>query len=146
VVGDGREEEALRESARELGIFERVYFAGYQGNCTGWMKLMDCMVQPSLTEGTPNSVLEAICLEIPIVATAVGGVPALIRNEENGILVPAGDSMALAEAMRRIFVQPELRDALLAGNANPGGDYAPERQRALLLNLYESLSLSLPNS
>ncbi len=139
VVGDGREQQALEQMAVELGVRERIYFAGYQGNCSGWMELMDCMVQPSLTEGTPNSILEAMCLGVPVVATAVGGVPALIQDGENGMLGAAEDAAALAAMMYRVMMEPELRAGLALAALNTGGEYAPARQRALLLKLYEGL-------
>ena len=62
VVGDGREQPLLEAQAAALGLEGQVYFAGYQGNAGEWMRLMDALVQPSLTEGTPNSVLEALLL------------------------------------------------------------------------------------
>ena len=142
VVGEGREQKTLEQRADELDVRNRICFAGYQGNCTEWMRLMDCMVQPSLTEGTPNSILEAMCLGVPVIATAVGGVPALIRDGENGMLIPPSDAMALTMAMRKVVLEPTLRTALATGAANTQGNYAPSRQRDHLLNLYESLSLT----
>ena len=142
VVGDGREEVALQELATELGVRQQIHFAGFQGDCSPWMKLMDCMVQPSLTEGTPNSILEAMCLGVPVVATEVGGVPALIRNGVNGMLVPPGDAASLASMMQTVAAAPELRKSLIAGATNTGGEYAPAKQRANLLELYDGLKLT----
>lgn len=137
VVGDGREQEALEKQAAELQIRDRVHFAGFQGNPADWMRLFDCMVQPSLTEGTPNSVLEALCFQIPVVATAVGGVPDLIVDNSNGLLVPAKDAHALAESMKKIADSPELR-ARLAGGANDiKSEYSPDTQRKKLVEVYE---------
>ena len=143
MVGDGREDQALERLSVELGIREHIYFAGYQGNCTEWMELMDCLVQPSLTEGTPNAILEAMCVGIPVVATAVGGVPALIRNGDNGMLVPPADSAALAATMQRVLLQPQLRSALVSSATATQGEYAPARQRAHYFDLYKSLSLTV---
>jgi glycosyltransferase involved in cell wall biosynthesis len=144
VVGDGREQEALERQATELGIRERIHFAGYQGDCNQWMQMMDCMVQPSLTEGTPNSVLEAMCLGVPVVATAVGGVPDLIVDGENGLLVPAANPTALAEAMRRILLSPELRSRLAAGGEAITREYSPEAQRKKLIAVYETAFQAQP--
>ena len=69
---------------------------------------MDAFVLPSLTEGTPMALLEAMAHRIPVVATAVGGVPAVITNRVNGMLVPAGDALALAHALREMSSSSEL--------------------------------------
>jgi glycosyltransferase involved in cell wall biosynthesis len=143
VVGDGREQDPLEKQAASLGIRDKVHFAGYQGNCTEWMRLMDCMVQPSLTEGTPNSVLEAMCLDLPVIATAVGGVPDLIADGENGLLVPPGDPAALAAAMRRTMQSEELRRELAAGGSVITREYSCERQREKLIAVYEKAFQSL---
>jgi glycosyltransferase involved in cell wall biosynthesis len=138
VVGDGREQEALEQQASQLGIRDRVVFAGYQGNIADWMRLFGCMVQPSLTEGTPNSVLEALCLQVPVIATAVGGVPDLVMHGCNGLLVPAEDATQLADAMKLVLESAELRDRLIAGGAAVKAEYSPEVQRQKLIKVYET--------
>jgi len=113
VVGDGVEQGPLEQQATQLGIRDKVYFAGFQGNPAEWMRLLDCLVQPSLTEGTPNSVLEALCLRVPVIATAVGGVPDLIVDGGNGLLVQPERPDELADAMDRMRSSPELRHRLI---------------------------------
>ena len=137
VVGDGREQAALEKQATDLAIREKVHFAGYQGNCDEWMRLFDCMVQPSLTEGTPNSVLEALCLQVPVVATAVGGVPDLIVHRHNGLLVPAHDANALAQSMLEVVRYPELKAKLIAGGSSLKEEYSPETQRNRMVAVYK---------
>jgi glycosyltransferase involved in cell wall biosynthesis len=137
VVGDGVEQEPLEQQASQLGIREKVHFAGFQGNPAEWMRLFDCMVQPSLTEGTPNSVLEALCLRVPVVATAVGGVPDLIVDGRNGLLAPPANISELAGAMRRMHDLPELRGRLIAGAEELSDEYRPAYQRKKLIEVYE---------
>lgn len=139
VVGDGKEQVPLEQQAARLGIRDKVHFAGFQGNCTEWMQLLDCMVQPSLTEGTPNSVLEALCLRVPVVATAVGGVPDLIADGRNGLLVPAEDAVRLAEAMERMWKSAELRSRLVAGADELTAEYSPDYQRQKLIEVYQEV-------
>lgn len=139
VVGNGAEQPALEQQAAHLGIRDAVYFAGYQGNCAPWMQLMDCMVQPSLKEATPNTVLEALYLNVPVLATAVGGVPDLIQNEKNGLLVPAADPSSMTQAMRRLVSDPRLCRQLTEGGAELTREYSPERQRQRLLALYDEV-------
>ncbi len=139
VVGDGREQEPLEQQASQLGIRDKVYFAGFQGNPAEWMRLMDCMVQPSLTEGTPNAVLEALCLRVPVIATAVGGVPDLIADGRNGLLVRSGDVDALAGAMERMWNSPELRARLISGGNELTAEYSPAYQRQNLIEVYDDV-------
>jgi len=139
VVGDGREQVSLERQAYELGIRDRVHFAGYQGNCTEWMKLFDCIVQPSLTEGTPNAVLEALCLRVPIIATDVGGVPDLIVDGKNGLLVPSENIGQLSLAMKKIIDSPELRNQLAAGVPELTLEYSPAYQRQKLIAVYDEV-------
>jgi glycosyltransferase involved in cell wall biosynthesis len=139
VVGDGREQEPMEQQASQLGIRERVYFAGFQGNCTEWMHLMDCLVQPSLTEGTPNAVLEALCLKVPVIASAVGGVPDLIVDGRNGLLVPAADADQLAVAMKKMWSSPELKNEFAIGAAELTWEYTSAHQRSKLIEVYDEV-------
>ncbi|MHB8303934.1 MAG: glycosyltransferase [Acidobacteriaceae bacterium] len=140
VLGEGREESALRLQARRLGIEPRVCFAGFQRKPASWMKVMDCMVQPSLTEGTPSSVLEAMLLGVPVIATAVGGVPDVIANGESGLLVRPGSAVALAEAMEKMVRSTTMRRQLaLEAKRSVEHNFSPQRQRALLEMLYSTM-------
>ena len=139
VVGDGREQKPMEEQASHLGIREKIYFAGFQGNCTEWMQLMDCLVQPSLTEGTPNAVLEALCLRVPVIASAVGGVPDLIVDGRNGLLVPAGDVDRLAIAMKKMWSSPELKNEFAVAAAELTREYTSAHQRTKYIQLYDEV-------
>lgn len=139
IVGDGKEEQPLKQQATHLGIREQIHFAGFQGNCTEWMQMMDCLVQPSLTEGTPNAVLEALCLKLPVIATAVGGVPDLIVNGRNGLLVPPANVEQMAAAMETMWLSPDLRTRLTAGTEDLLQQYLPTYQRQCLIALYEEV-------
>ncbi|MBI4003951.1 MAG: glycosyltransferase [Candidatus Omnitrophica bacterium] len=99
VIGDGPSRQSLEAQARALGIAERVRFVGLQRDIPAWLSALDLFVLPSLEEGAPIAVIEAMAAGCPIVATAVGGVPELITDHETGLLVPPGDVDALAEAI-----------------------------------------------
>ncbi len=139
IVGDGKEEQPLKQQATQLGIREQIHFAGFQGSPTEWMKTMDCLIQPSLTEGTPNSVLEALCLNLPVIASAVGGVPDLIVDGRNGLLVPAADVKQLAAAMKKMWLSPDLRNRLAAGAEDLLQEYSPAYQRQRLMDVYDEV-------
>jgi len=149
IVGDGKEEQPLKQQATQLGIREQIHFAGFQGSPTEWMQMMDCLVQPSLTEGTPNTVLEALCLKLPVIASAVGGVPDLIVDGKNGLLVPAANVDQMADAMKRMWLSPDLRSRLAAGAEDLLQEYSPAYQRQRLIEVYDEVfrggSISQPS-
>lgn len=140
LLGEGREEPSLRAQARRLGIEPRVCFAGFQRRASAWMKAMDCLVQPSLTDGTPNSVLEAMLLGIPVIATDTGGIPDVIQSGETGLLVEPDSPIALADAMKKIIRSSALRNQLAAeAKYRVEQDFSPARQRELLEMLYKTM-------
>jgi glycosyltransferase involved in cell wall biosynthesis len=120
VAGDGPERGALERRARELGIEGRVRFLGSTSR-EGVLRLFraaDAALLSSSWENLPHSVLEALAVGSPVIATAVGGVPEIVRNGENGLLVPPADPQALAGAIRRFLADEGLRRRL--ADAAPG--------------------------
>jgi len=113
-LGDGPLRPRLERMTTDLGLSERVEFLGFQADTTPWYSAMDAFVLPSLTEGTPMALLEAMAHGLPAIASAVGGVPAVIANKRNGLLVPPGDQHRLVDAMRLVATRPALRSILSA--------------------------------
>lgn len=107
VVGDGRERETLGALAIQIGLEDRVHFLGERIDARQIIGTLDVLVLPSLTEGIPNVILEAFAYKTPMVATAVGGVPELVKDGETGWLVPPRDPHALAQAIREAVSNPE---------------------------------------
>jgi glycosyltransferase involved in cell wall biosynthesis len=87
----------------------------------------DASLLSSSWENFPHTVVEALAVGTPVLATAVGGVAEVVRDGENGLLVPAGDPAALAAALRRIVAEPGLRDRLAAAAAPSVERLGPER-------------------
>jgi glycosyltransferase involved in cell wall biosynthesis len=108
----GAYEEALRRRADELGVADRVVFAGRRADAARVLAAADLVALPSWTEGLPLVVLEAMALGRAVVATPVGGTPELIVDGETGLLVPPRDAGALADALRRILADDALRRRL----------------------------------
>src|SRR6266852_6782237 len=96
IVGDGPEREPLEAAAASLGLSDRVVFTGQVNNVQVYFAAADVLVNPSHSEGSPYVLLEAMAAGLPIVATAVGGVPEMVENNETALLVPASDPCALA--------------------------------------------------
>ena len=120
VAGDGPDRDALEQRARELGIDGRARFLGSvpRDGVLRLFRAADASVLSSSWENLPHTVLEALAVGSPVIATAVGGVPEVVHDEENGLLVPPRDPDALAGAIRRFFADEELRARLAA--AAPG--------------------------
>jgi glycosyltransferase involved in cell wall biosynthesis len=111
IAGDGSQREKVAERARSLKVSTHYQYYGIYTRPkerTAFMHDLDVFVMPSFTEGTPNSIIEAMANGKPIVASAVGGIPDMI-DSESGILVPAGDAPALTEAMMVLAQNPERR-------------------------------------
>ena len=107
VVGEGRQRDGLETLTAALGIRDAVSFLGFRQDVAALMKASDLIVLPSLEEGLPVVLLEALALAKPVVATAVGGVPEVVRHKETGLLVPPKDQKQLAETMLYLLRNPE---------------------------------------
>ncbi len=102
--------ERMRSRSASLGVADRIKFLGRRDDALAFMATADVVVNPSDVEGLPLSVLEAMALARPVVATAVGGVPTVVRNEETGLLIEAGDSEALARAIEHALESPRAAE------------------------------------
>ncbi|MCS6294575.1 MAG: glycosyltransferase family 4 protein [Nitrospira sp.] len=112
IVGSGGQHDALLAQADSLGLRDRIHLVGHRDDIERCLAGMDCFVFPSLNEGMGRALIEAMAAGLPVVASRVGGIPAIVRHEENGLLVAAGDSRALSDALRRILSDPQLADRL----------------------------------
>lgn len=115
-IGDGNERRHLEGKAVNLGLEDRVVFAGWRRDVEAILPALDVYACSSHYEGISLSILEAMALGRALVATAVGGNPELIADGITGLLVPPGDASALAERIALLARQPELR-AVLGVNA-----------------------------
>jgi glycosyltransferase involved in cell wall biosynthesis len=102
VIGDGPQRREFEDLANELGIADRVIFTGERRDIAAALAAMDVFCLPSLAEGLPNVLLEAMSMALPIVTTAVGGIPDLIRDGVTGLLVAPGNAAALGNAILRM--------------------------------------------
>lgn len=140
VVGDGPEREPLERLAADLGV--RIVFAGQRPNdeIPDLVAAMDVTVCSSHREGMPLAVLEWMAAGKAIVATRVGGIPAILADGEEGLLVPSDDSAALAAAVARLLDDPAERERLgAAAQRRQRDEFRFDRTVATLEQLYKSL-------
>jgi glycosyltransferase involved in cell wall biosynthesis len=141
LVGDGPERQSLEGLADELGIRSAVTFAGTRAHRPNLHHLFDVSALSSVSEGFPNSVVEAMAAARPIVATAVGGTPDAIEHERSGLLVPPGDPAALARGIARMLEQPDDAARMgAAAQARARVVYARESVMGQLMSLYGQLA------
>jgi glycosyltransferase involved in cell wall biosynthesis len=124
IIGDGPGRPALEAELRRLGLLEVVELAGEREDVPEQLAKADVFVLSTTSEGFPMTVLEAMAAGLPVVASAVGGVPELVLQEETGLLVPARDHEALAAALDRLISDRDLRRRFgEAGRKRAQNDY-----------------------
>jgi glycosyltransferase involved in cell wall biosynthesis len=140
IVGSGDQHDALLAQAENSGIAGSVHLVGHRDDIEVCLAGFDCFVLPSLNEGMGRALIEAMAAGLPVIASRVGGIPALIRDGENGMLVPAGDSHALADALRRLFRQPQWAGQLgAAASQGIGSAYGVEAMVRAIEALYREV-------
>lgn len=117
LLGEGPDEGRLRQQVRDLSLEDRIHFLGYQEEVARYYALIDVLVLPSRSEGLPNVILEAMTCQVPVVATAVGGVPEIVQNESNGLLARPEDVASLALQIQRMVSDPQLAARLAQAGA-----------------------------
>ena len=136
IAGDGPERSRLEAMSEALGVGDSVRFLG-TAPAPPVLAVADVFVLPSLVEGLPLALLEAMLAGKAVVASAVGGVPEVIEPEVNGVLVAAGDDSALADAIARLIASPELRARLgQQARATVGGRFTEAAYLASLDEIY----------
>ena len=104
IIGDGKEKENLQKYAKSSGDNSgNIVFSGWKDNVLQYLKLFNILVLPSLWEGMPNVVLEAMLKEVPVITTNVGGIGEIIDDGKNGFLVSPGNSLLLADKIKYVL-------------------------------------------
>jgi glycosyltransferase involved in cell wall biosynthesis len=143
IAGAGTLEQKISARARALGVASHCEFVGVYmrpDERKSFMQGLDIFALPSLTEGTPNSIIEAMSHGLPVIASAVGGIPDMITSD-TGILVPPNDEAALAEAIIRLAQNAKLRERMgEAARERYGKLFSPGAVLPVLLNTYQRVS------
>jgi glycosyltransferase involved in cell wall biosynthesis len=136
IVGDGPLRMELEAQARALGIAESVLFAGLRSDIPAVMAALDVLVFSSRWEGLPVAMLEGMAAGVPVVATAVDGIPGVINDAQNGLLVPPQQPQALASALLRV-----LQDRMLAEQIGSAGARHVEQHYSIQAAIRQTIAL-----
>lgn len=140
IAGEGDERPALQALIAGLGHGDRIRLLGYRADTRELYQAMDLLALSSFREGLPNVLLEAMALEVPVVATRVAGIPRLVRDGENGLLVEPGDAATLAGALARLLGDDGLRGRYRhAGRATIEASYSFAARMRKIGALYDHL-------
>ena len=149
LAGDGPLRTELEQKARALGVADRCVFLGYRPDVPVLLAAADLVVLPSLFEGLPVSVLEAMAAQRPVVATAIGGTDEAITHDQTGLLVPAGDSTALATAIQRVRGDRALAQRLAtAGRQRVEREFSSTKTATGVMKVYDEImaEVAAPNA
>jgi glycosyltransferase involved in cell wall biosynthesis len=140
MAGAGPQGSEIEKQVVSLGIADRCHLPGAyidRKQKLSFFTSLNVLVHPSLAEGTPNSIIEAMSFGLPVIASAVGGVPEIL-SEDAGILVPPGDEVALAEAMQQLAGDVGLRAQMgRAARARYEKLFTPDIVLPIMLNTYD---------
>lgn len=135
IVGNGVQRRELEEQIATLGLTDAIHITGTVGNVEDYLAAADVYVASSKFEGLPLSILEAMAAGLPVISTNVGGVPDVVRDGENGLLIPSGDQNAYTSALFELTENAEKRAAFAACSQKLSQNYDEE----LTVHGYESL-------
>ena len=141
IAGSGPEADMLVALAEHLGIAQAVRFTGRIDNAAmaALYREADIMLNPSLVDNMPNSVLEALAGGVAVVSTDVGGVPYLVEHRRSALLVPPQDPQAMADAMLLLLGEPDLKERLRQAGLQLADQYTWAQVRPRLLQVYRSV-------
>jgi glycosyltransferase involved in cell wall biosynthesis len=140
IVGDGPLLDQLREKAEELGIKDNVMFLGHRDDTYDLLRAMDIFVLPSLHEGIPMVMLEAMALARPVVASRVGGIPEVLTDQVHGLLVSAGNPVELTRACEKFLKNQVLAESCgRAGQMRIEQEFSSEAMGEKVASLYQEL-------
>jgi glycosyltransferase involved in cell wall biosynthesis len=140
IVGDGPERSRLEAAAESLGCNDRIVFTGQVNDVRPFYALANVFVLPSHSEGSPNVLLEAMAANVPVVATAVGGVPEMVENNESALLTSPNDHRELADSIARLLTDKAVAERLTA-NATSLIDtrFTPENYVRAVVEIYKGV-------
>ncbi|OAN92171.1 hypothetical protein A8B84_16655 [Marinobacter sp. EhC06] len=140
VIGDGPLRSQMEEKTRDLGLRNKISFAGFLNPALPAISGLDALLMPSDHEGLPMTLIEALGLEVPVVAHAIGGIPEVLGDSEYGTLVYDHSSRGYAEALHHLITHPEkARAKAVAGVRHIQAEFDKVKNVEAYISLYQSL-------
>jgi glycosyltransferase involved in cell wall biosynthesis len=140
VVGDGPERAAIESSVTRLGLSDQVTLTGQTDSAEPYYGIADVCVLSSLSEGSPNALLEAMAARVPVVATAVGGIPEIVSHSESALLIQPRDRAAMSQAIGQLLTDEGMARRLAAAASQRVLErHTPESRLNQLMEIYSSV-------
>ncbi len=140
IAGKGEKESEYRRRTGELGLEERIHFIGFRDDIESIMREVDLLILPSVMEATPYVIVEAMAAGLPVVASGIYGIPELVKDGKTGILVPPGDTEALALAVKHLARDSDRRKDMGAeGRRRYESRFRIERSVSETVDVYSEL-------
>ncbi len=138
--GQGPLKDSLEKEAQERGLQDRVQFTGFRHDLPNWLGCIDVLVHPALMEGLGISLIQAAACSVPVIASRAGGMPEIVYDEENGLLIEPGDLAGLVQALKRLIDEPHTRQQFgMAGRQLVEREYSIEAMVEGNLAVYQGL-------
>jgi glycosyltransferase involved in cell wall biosynthesis len=139
IVGEGYERGAIERARERLGLADDVTLTGHKNDVRPYFAMATLYLMPSHSEGSPNSLLEAMTAGVPSVASKVGGIPEIMTDEGTGLLTPARNPEALAKAIGRLLDDRELAAQLAENALAETARFSPDAYHAALVEVYRQV-------
>ncbi|MEA2028595.1 MAG: glycosyltransferase family 4 protein [Campylobacterota bacterium] len=136
LLGKGKDKQAYMEQSKEL---ESITFEGFVDNVGDYLQAVDLFVFPSLNEGLGSILFDVMHSNIAIIASNVGGIPDIIEDHHNGILVPSKDSEAIYEKIKKLYEDPKLREQLSNQAQQSVENFSPQKMSSQYENIYKGV-------
>jgi glycosyltransferase involved in cell wall biosynthesis len=147
IAGEGGQRNHLQSLIDRLQTSQRIKLLGHVDDAQAFFESLDIFVLSSVREGLPNVLLEAMALEVPVVATRIAGIPSLIQHDKNGLLVEPANLFALTEGLRRLLGDQPLRKRFSReGRQTIEGSFSFERRMRRIAGIYDALLARSPDA
>lgn len=139
IIGQGAEEESIRNYIQKKGLQEHIIMTGFLENIHDVLPSLDIFFMPSETEGLGTSILDAMAAGVPVVATSTGGITELITNNENGLLAPPANPAKLADQIEKLILSRSLKESIIKNARQKVQHFSKEQMGKKTLKVYKDV-------
>lgn len=142
-LGSGEDEAVLKSESKG---FRNILWLGFKDNVADYISALDLFIFPSRNEGLGSVLLDVMNLNVPIIATNVGGIPDIVKDRETGLLIKPNSALALADAIEELYLDAELRKTLVNGASVFVKDFSPEIMAGKYYSTYQDILKKIHNN